>query len=252
MIILKSPEEIILIRESCKVAAKTLREVINNIKKGIATIELDRLAEDYIKKSGAKPAFKGYGTKGNEYQHTICVSINNEVVHGIPGSRRIKEGDIVSIDVGTVLQGYYGDTAATIQVGKVNDKIKKFLEVTEESLFNGIKKAKAGNRLGDVSFAIQKTVEKANLSVVREYVGHGVGCFLHEEPQIPNYGVPNTGIKLEKGMVLAIEPMVNMGGYKTKICENGWTVVTDDGSWSAHFEHTIVINDHCNEILTII
>ena len=251
MVILKSPEEIKYIRESCKVAARALKKVLDNVKEGITTLELDKIAEYYVMKHGAKPAFKGYGIEGNKFQHSICVSINEEVVHGIPGKRRLKEGDIVSIDIGTNLQGYFGDTAATVPVGKIDLKAKKLLEVTKKSLFKGIEKAKPGNRLGDISFAIQEVVEEANFSVVREYVGHGVGCYLHEEPQIPNYGIPYTGIMLEEGMVLALEPMVNMGGYKTEICSNGWTVVTEDRSWSAHFEHTIAITASGNEILTI-
>jgi len=250
MVIIKSPEEIRCVRKSCKLAASALNKILENIKEGITTLELDRIAEDYIIKHGAKPAFKGYGIKKNKFQHSICVSINEEVVHGIPGKRRLREGDIVSIDIGTNLEGYYGDTATTVPVGRIDPKIQKLLEVTKKSLFKGIEKAIVGNRLGDISFVIQQTVEKLNFSVVREYVGHGVGCYLHEEPQIPNYGVPHTGLKLEEGMVLALEPMVNMGGYKTRLCNNGWTVVTEDGSWSAHFEHSIAITEDGNEILT--
>jgi methionyl aminopeptidase len=250
MVIIKSPEEIRCVRKSCKLAASALNKILENIKEGITTLELDRIAEDYIIKHGARPAFKGYGIKKNKFQHSICVSINEEVVHGIPGKRRLREGDIVSIDIGTNLEGYYGDTATTVPVGRIDPKIQKLLEVTKKSLFKGIEKAIVGNRLGDISFAIQQTVEKSNFSVVREYVGHGVGCYLHEEPQIPNYGVPHTGLKLEEGMVLALEPMVNMGGYKTRLCNNGWTVVTEDGSWSAHFEHSIAITEDGNEILT--
>lgn len=252
MVILKSPEEINYIRKSCRLAASTLNKLLENIKEGITTLELDRIAEDYMVTHGAKPAFKGYGTEKNKFQHSICVSINEEVVHGIPGKRRLREGDIVSIDIGTNLKGYYGDTAATVPVGKIDSKEKKLLEVTKKSLFAGIEKAIIGNRLGDISFAIQKTVENFNFSVVREYVGHGVGCYLHEEPQIPNYGVPHTGLMLEEGMVLALEPMVNMGDYKTRLCNNGWTVVTEDGRRSAHFEHTIAITADGNEILTIL
>jgi len=250
MVILKSPEEIKYIRKSCKLAASALNKILENIKEGITTLELDRIAEDYIIKHGAKPAFKGYGIKKNKFQHSICISINEEVVHGIPGRRRLREGDIVSIDIGTNLEGYYGDTAITVPVGRIGLKELKLLEVTKKSLFKGIEKTIIGNRLGDISFAIQETVEKSHFSVVREYVGHGVGCYLHEEPQIPNYGVPCTGLRLEEGMVLALEPMVNMGGYKTRLYNNGWTVVTEDGSWSAHFEHSIAITADGNEILT--
>lgn len=250
MVILKSPEEIKCIRKSCELAASALNKILENIKEGITTLELDRIAEDYIIKHGARPAFKGYGIKKNKFQHSICISINEEVVHGIPGKRRLREGDIVSIDIGTNLEGYYGDTAITVPVGRIGPKEQKLLEVTKKSLFKGIEKAIIGNRLGDISFAIQETVEKSLFSVVREYVGHGVGCYLHEEPQIPNYGVSHTGIKLEEGMVLALEPMVNVGGYKTRLCDNGWTVVTEDGSRSAHFEHSIAITADGNEILT--
>ena len=250
MVILKSREEIKCIRKSCKLAANTLNKILENIKEGISTLELDKIAEDYIIKHGAKPAFKGYRIGKNEFRHSICVSINEEVVHGIPGKRRLREGDIVSIDIGTNLEGYYGDTAITVPVGRIGPEEQKLLEITKQSLFKGIEKAIIGNRLGDISFAIQQTVEKSNFSVVREYVGHGVGCYLHEEPQIPNYGVSNTGLRLEEGMVLALEPMVNIGGYKTKLCNNGWTVVTEDGSQSAHFEHSIAITTDGNEILT--
>lgn len=250
MVILKSSEEIKYIRKSCRLAADTLNKILENIKEGITTLELDKLAEEYIIKHGAIPAFKGYGMKGNEFQHSICISINEEVVHGIPGKRRLREGDIVSIDIGTNLEGYYGDTAITVPIGRIGLKEQKLLEVTKKSLFKGIEKAIIGNRLGDISFAIQETVEKSNFSVVREYVGHGVGCYLHEEPQIPNYGIAHTGLKLEEGMVLALEPMVNIGGYETKLSNNGWTVVTEDGSRSAHFEHSIAITKNGSEVLT--
>ncbi len=192
MVILKSLEEIKCIRKSCKIAASALNKILENIKEGITTLELDKIAEDYIIKHGAKPAFKGYGIDGNKFGHSICVSINEEVVHGIPGKRRLKEGDIVSIDIGTNLEGYYGDTAITVPVARIDPKVQKLLEVTKKSLFKGIEKAIIGNRLGDISISIQETVEKSYFSVVREYVGHGVGCYLHEEPQIPNYGVPQT------------------------------------------------------------
>lgn len=251
MVIIRSSEEIKYIRDSCKIAANALKRVQENVKEGITTLELDKIAEDFIIKQGAKPAFKGYGTNDNKFRYSICASINEEVVHGIPSKRRLKEGDIISIDIGTNWRGYFGDTAATVPVGKIDPKIRKLLTVTKESLFKGIEKAKPGNRLGDISYAIQESVEKNNFSVVREYVGHGIGSKLHEDPQIPNYGVPHTGIILEEGMVLAIEPMVNIGGHKTEVCNNGWTVVTEDRSWSAHFEHTIVITKNGNEILTI-
>ncbi|GAB4113909.1 MAG: type I methionyl aminopeptidase [Candidatus Caldatribacteriota bacterium] len=252
MVIIKSSQEIRKIHKSCQIAANTLQKIMDNIREGITTLELNQIAEDYILKQGAKPAFKGYKVGKNEFPYVICVSINEEVVHGLPGKRRIEEGDIVSIDIGTNYQGYFGDTAATKAVGKVESKIEELIAKTQEALFKGISQAKPGNHLGDISYAIQETVEKEGFSVVREYVGHGIGLNLHEDPQIPNYGTPHTGIVLQKGMVLAIEPMVNIGDYRTKVSNNNWTVVTKDGSWSAHFEHTIVITENSNEILTLL
>jgi len=251
VIIIKSPEEIKYIRSSCQIAANTLKKVIENIREGITTLELNQIAEDFIINQGAKPAFKGYKVGKNEYPYAICVSINEEVVHGLPGKRRIKAGDIVSIDIGTNYRGYFGDTATTVAVGKVESRVEELLTITREALSKGIAKAKPGNRLGDISYTIQKTVEEKGFSVVREYVGHGIGLSLHEDPQIPNYGLPHTGIILQEGMVLAIEPMVNIGDYQTEVSNNSWTVLTKDGSWSAHFEHTIVITKNNNEILTI-
>lgn len=251
MVIIKSPTEIRYIRSSCEIAANALKKVLENIREGITTLELNQIAEDFIIKQGAKPAFKGYKVGKNEFQYAICVSINEEVVHGLPSKRKIKEGEIVSIDLGTNYQGYFGDTAATVAIGEVESRVEELITITRDALFKGIAKAKPGNRLGDVSYTIQKTVEEKGFSVVRDYVGHGIGLNLHEDPQIPNYGLPHTGIILQEGMILAIEPMVNMGDYQTKVSNNSWTVVTKDGSWSAHFEHTIVITESDNEILTI-
>jgi len=205
------------------------------------------LAEEYIKRHGGIPAFKGY----RGYPRSLCVSVNEEVVHGIPGKRRLKEGDIVSLDLGVLMDGYYGDAAITVPVGKVSELAKKLIKVTEEALYRGIEMARPGNRLSDISHAIQTHVEKAGFSVVREFVGHGIGKQLHEEPQVPNFGPPNRGPRLEPGMVLAIEPMVNTGTWEVRILPNGWTVVTADGGLSAHFEHTVAITDNGPEILSL-
>jgi len=205
------------------------------------------LAEEYIKRHGGIPAFKGY----RGYPRSLCVSVNEEVVHGIPGKRKLKEGDIVSLDLGVLMDGYYGDAAITVPVGKVSELAKKLIKVTEEALYRGIEMARPGNRLSDISHAIQTHVEKAGFSVVREFVGHGIGKQLHEEPQVPNFGPPNRGPRLEPGMVLAIEPMVNTGTWEVRILPNGWTVVTADGGLSAHFEHTVAITDNGPEILSL-
>ncbi len=217
------------------------------IKGGIKTIDLEDECEENIKKVGKiKPAFKGY----NGFPYCLCVSVNDEVVHGMPGNRVLKDGDIVSLDFGILYDGFYGDAALTYKVGDIAKKTEKLLAVTEESLYEGIREAKEGNRLHDISHAIQACVEKAGFSVVREFVGHGIGRSLHEEPQIPNYGEKGTGIRLKKGMVFAIEPMVNMGKSDVMIKNNGWTAVTKDGSLSAHFEHTIAITENGADILS--
>ena len=227
--------------------ARALKYLKAFIREGITTEELDRLAEEYIKRHGGIPAFKGY----RGYPRSLCVSVNEEVVHGIPGKRKLKEGDIVSLDLGVLMDGYYGDAAITVPVGKVSELARKLIKVTEEALYRGIEMARPGNRLSDISHAIQTHVEKAGFSVVREFVGHGIGKQLHEEPQVPNFGPPNRGPRLEPGMVLAIEPMVNTGTWEVRILPNGWTVVTADGGLSAHFEHTVAITDNGPEILTL-
>jgi len=247
MIYLKSPQEIEKIRKSSRLVARALKYLKAFIREGITTEELDRLAEEYIKRHGGIPAFKGY----RGYPRSLCVSVNEEVVHGIPGKRRLKEGDIVSLDLGVLMDGYYGDAAITVPVGKVSELAKKLIKVTEEALYRGIEMARPGNRLSDISHAIQTHVEKAGFSVVREFVGHGIGKQLHEEPQVPNFGPPNRGPRLEPGMVLAIEPMVNTGTWEVRILPNGWTVVTADGGLSAHFEHTVAITDNGPEILSL-
>ena len=245
MINLKSKSEIELLRTSCKIVSEILQTLGSKVAPGVTTEELDQLAEQLIQKQGGKPAPPEVGFPGN-----ICVSINEQVVHGIPGKLTLKSGDIVSIDVTAAFDGYYGDTAATFPVGKISEKTQHLLDVTKQSLFEGIKKAVEGNRLGDISHTIQSYVEKHGFSVVRDFVGHGIGKEMWEEPQIPNFGLPDRGPRLKKGMVLAIEPMVNVGTYAVRVLDDGWTAVTQDGSLSAHFEHTIVILDDGAEILT--
>jgi methionyl aminopeptidase len=247
MIILKTVEEIQKIGTASKYVMEILLHLGRLIKGGIKTIDLEAECEDKIKKIGKiKPAFKGY----NGFPYCLCVSVNDEVVHGMPGNRVLKDGDIVSIDFGILYDGFYGDAALTYKVGDIGEKTEKLLTVTEESLYEGIREAKEGNRLHDISNAVQSYVEKAGFSVVREFVGHGIGRSLHEEPQIPNYGEKGTGIRLKKGMVFAVEPMVNMGTSDVMIKDNGWTAVTKDGSLSAHFEHTIAITENGADILS--
>lgn len=246
MIILKSPHEIKLIERACRIAAGALEMLASVVKPGVKTKELEEYAEAYIKAKGGIPAFKGY----RGYPASICVSVNNQVVHGIPSQRVLKEGDIVSIDLGVIYEGYYGDAARSYAVGNVGELQKKLLEVTERALYIGIEKAKAGNRVGDISAAIQNYVEQNGFSVVRAFVGHGVGKFLHEEPQVPNFGKPGKGPRLKEGMTIAIEPMVNTGSPDVMILDDGWTAVTADGGYSAHFEHTVVITKNGAQILT--
>jgi len=248
VIIIKSLREIERLKRSNAIVSGVFQELKRVIEPGITTQELDQVTEKIILSKGAIPAFKGY----RGFPASLCVSINEEVVHGIPGQRKVKEGDIVSLDVGVNLNGYFGDGAITLPVGVVDREAKRLLEVTERALYVGIKKAKAGNRLFDISYAIQTWVEGHGFSVVRDYVGHGIGRDLHEEPQIPNFGTPHQGPRLEKGMVLALEPMVNEGTYDVKILSDGWTVVTADGKRSAHFEHTIAITEAGAEILSLL
>lgn len=246
MITLKTKEEIEIIRSAGRITAKVIDMLRLKINPGITTLEMDAFAGDAIINLGGVPAFKDY----RGFPANICVSINEEVVHGIPGERRLKDGDIISLDLGVGLEGYFADSAVTLPVGKVNGKIKDLLEVTKEALSLGISQAKAKNRLSDISCAIQNFVESKKFSVVREFVGHGIGKKLHEEPEIPNFGQPNCGPVLENGMVLAIEPMVNMGSWEVRITDNGWTAVTRDGLPSAHFEHTVAVTDKGGEVLT--
>jgi len=246
MIELKNPAQIKRMRNAGKIVADTLELMRETVRPGITTGELDRLAEEYIRKCGAIPTFKGY----NGFPAAICASVNEEVVHGFPGLRTLQSGDIISIDCGATFDGYVGDSAITLAVGEISEEHQKLLRVTEEALMRGIPQAIQGNRLYDVSHAIQSHVEAHGLSVVRDYVGHGIGRAMHEEPQIPNYGKPGRGPRLEIGMVLAIEPMVNLGTYEVKTLSDHWTVVTKDGKASAHFEHTVAITENGPEILT--
>jgi len=235
--IIKTQEEIELIRESSLLVGKTLAEVAKLIKPGVKTIELDKLAEEFIRDHGAIPGFKGY----NGFPYTLCISVNENVVHGFPSERELKDGDIVSVDCGTLMNGFYGDSAYTFGVGEVKDEVVALMKRTKESLYIGIEMAIEGNRVGDIGSAIQKYVEEDGYSVVRDLVGHGLGKNLHEKPEVPNYGRRGTGPKLKEGMVLAIEPMVNHRGPGVRILEDCWTAVTVDGGYSAHFEHTVAI-----------
>lgn len=246
MIILKSEREIELMKEANQIVGETHALIAEIIKPGITTKEIDQIAEEHIRKRGAVPAFKGY----QGFPSTVCVAVNDQVVHGIPGQQRLEEGDIIGIDLGAVINGYYGDAARTLPVGKVSSKAGKLLEVTLEALNHGIAQAKVGNRLTDISHAVQIYAESHGFSVVRDYVGHGIGRKMHEAPQVPNYGSPGRGPRLKKGMTLAIEPMINAGNYHTKVLGDRWTVVTADGSLSAHFEDTIAITDGEPLILT--
>jgi methionyl aminopeptidase len=247
MIHIRTSKEIEIMRRSNRLVAQVLQRMREVIKPDVTTIELDEMAERFIRAEGAAPAFKGY----RGYPATLCVSINEEVVHGIPGPRRLKEGEIVSLDVGAFLNGYYGDAAMTVPVGKVSEEVVMLLDVTQQALSRGIEQARDGNRLLDISFAIQSWVESHGFSVVRDFVGHGIGRNLHEDPQVPNFGTPHQGPRLRPGMVLAIEPMVNVGSWEVKVLPDGWTVATVDKSLSAHFEHTIAITDKEADILSL-
>ena len=247
MIVLKTDREIGYMRDAGKIVGQTLLELKKAIVPGVTTLELDRIADQYIRHAGAIPAFKGYGG----FPANICTSVNEQVVHGIPGSRQLKNGDVISLDVGTKLNRYYGDAAITVPVGDVDDELQKLLTVTEESLYRGIEKAIKGNRLSDISHAVQLHAESHGYGVVRDYVGHGIGQRMHEDPQIPNYGPPGRGPLLKNGMVLAIEPMINLGTPEVEVLADDWTVVTEDGKISAHFEHTVAVTDGEPLILTL-
>ncbi len=250
-ITIKSARELDLMREAGKVVAEAKAAVREAIQPGASSREMDALAEEVILANGAIPSFKGYRPSPSmPFPATICFSYNEEIVHGIPGDRKMKEGDIVSVDFGAIVDGFHGDSAFTVGVGKISDEAKQLVDATDESLQKGISEAMPGARLTDISAAVQRYAENKGFSVVREYVGHGIGRNLHEEPQVPNYGKPGRGPKLSVGMALAIEPMLNIGTWKTKVLDDGWTVVTADGELSAHFEHTIIITESGPEILT--
>lgn len=248
MIILKTRREIEIMRKAGRLVAQSHELVRKHIKPGVTTKELDRLVEDFLRSNNAIPTFKGY----NGFPFSICASVNEEVVHGFPSERKLLVGDIVSVDIGATFEGYVGDSAKTFIVGETDEEKKHLVEATKQSFYEGIKFAKVAYRLSDISHAIQQYAESQGLSVVRDYVGHGVGKKMHESPQVPNFGKPNKGPRLQEGMVLAIEPMINAGVYNVKVLENGWTVVTVDGKPSAHYEHTVAITDGEPELLTIV
>ena len=252
MILIKSKKEIDYIRQSCKIVAETLQLVKKYVRPGVTTKELDQIAEDYIFSNNALAAFKGYSQGGaSGFPAALCTSVDDEIVHGIPGLRVLKNGEIISIDVGVNKNGFFGDAALTVPVGDISEEKKKLLDVTEKSLYLGIKEAVNENKVHDISEAVQRYVELNGFSIVRELCGHGVGKFLHEDPSIPNYGKKGTGAKLKNGMTIAIEPMVNAGNYYVKTASDGWTVLTADGKPSAHFEHTVLILNDEPEILTV-
>ena len=247
-VILKTPEEIEAMKEAGRLSAAVLREVGARCVPGVSTLELDQFAEDYIRSNGGIPTFKGYGG----FPGTICASINEQIVHGIPSSRvKLKSGDIISIDVGATVDGWAGDNAWTFAVGTVKPQVKKLLEVTEKSMWTAISAARPGNRLGDIGHAVQAIAKTGGFGVVRDYTGHGIGRDMHEDPQVPNYGLKHTGMKLQVGMVLAIEPMLTMGTHKTHVMRDGWLVVTQDGKPAAHFEKTVAITENGPVLISV-
>jgi methionyl aminopeptidase len=250
VIALKSTREIEIMRRANVIVAEVLQELARRVAPGITTLDLDAIAEEMTQKKGAVPAFKGYNVAGRVYPRCLCASINEEIVHGIPTNRELCEGDIIGLDYGVIYQGYYGDSAITVGVGIVSSEALRLMEVTKQALYRGIEQLHEGNRLGDLGHAVQQTAEAAGYSVVRAFVGHGIGRKLHEEPPVPNYGEPDRGIRLREGMVLAIEPMVNVGGYEVEIKEDGWTAVTKDRSLAAHFEHSVAITKNGPYILS--
>jgi methionyl aminopeptidase len=245
-IILKSPREIERMRSSNRIVAEILQKVVAVVRPGVKTRDLNALAEDLLRKYKARSAFKGY----NGYPAVLCTSVNEEVVHGIPSERVLQEGDILSLDFGAVWDDYYGDAAVTVPVGAISEEARRLLRVTEEALGKAIEQARPGNQVGDISAAIQGHVESRGFSAVRDFVGHGIGKFMHERPQIPNFGLPGRGVRLKPGMILAIEPMINAGGYAVEVLEDGWTAVTRDRSLSAHFEHSVAVTENGPYILS--
>lgn len=247
MIVYKSEDEIRTMKKASQIVGLILNELKSRVKPGISTKELDEYAESRTRELGAVPAFKGY----RGYPASLCTSINDEIVHGIPSRRKLQDGDIISLDFGVKLDGFYGDAAVTYPVGTVSPQAKKLIQAAEESLYTGLQKIKVGNRVSDISAAIQKYVEKAGFSVIRAFVGHGIGFSLHEEPQVPNFGIPGHGAKIKPGMVLAIEPMIAMGDWDVEILSDDWTAVTKDHSLSAHYEHTVALTESGLEILSL-
>jgi methionyl aminopeptidase len=251
MITLKTAEEIEIMRAANVIVAEVLSELRRRVQPGVTTAELDRIAEDMTRQRGATPAFKGYAPAGRVFPRSVCTSINDEVVHGIPSERRVlHEGDLIGLDFGVCYEGFYGDAAVTVAVGQADPEAQRLMQVTEEALWAGIEQVRPGKRLGDVSAAIQERVERDGFSVVREFVGHGIGRRLHEEPQVPNFGKADRGVRLREGMVLAIEPMVNAGGPDVRVKEDGWTAVTIDGRRSAHFEHSVAVTERGPYVLS--
>ena len=250
MIALKSVREIEIMRRANIIVAEVLQELKERVAPGVTTLELDAIAEEMTLKKNAIPAFKGYSVAGRIYPRCLCASINEEIVHGIPTDRELREGDIIGLDYGVIYQGFYGDSAITVGVGNVTEEALRLMAVTRDALFRGIEQLHDGKRLGDLGHAVQQTAESAGYSVVRAFVGHGIGRKLHEEPPVPNYGEPDRGIRLREGMVLAIEPMVNIGGYEVEIKEDGWTAITKDRSLAAHFEHSVAITKNGPYILS--
>jgi methionyl aminopeptidase len=250
VISLKSAREIEIMRRANVIVAEVLQELKARVAPGVTTLELDAVAEELTLKKGAVPAFKGYNVAGRVYPRCLCASINEEIVHGIPSNRALREGDIVGLDYGVIYEGYYGDSAITVGVGQVSEEARRLMGVTEKSLYEGIAQLHDGKRLGDLGAVVQHIAESAGYSVVRAFVGHGIGKKLHEEPPVPNYGEPDRGLRLKQGMVLAIEPMVNIGGHEVEIKEDGWTAVTKDGSLAAHFEHSVAITKEGPYILS--
>lgn len=246
MIVLKSEDEIKRMAEACGIVAEVLEGIRKIISPGVKTKEIDEYAEEFIRSRGARPAFKGY----RGYPASVCTSLNEQVVHGIPSSTKLKNGDIISLDIGVNHRGFFGDAAVTLPVGPIGKNAERLVRVTEQALNEGIEQAVAGNRISDISAAVQRHAESAGFSVVRTFVGHGIGRELHEEPQVPNYGRPGEGPEIRVGMTLAIEPMVNAGGWEVSILNDGWTAVTKDGKLSAHFEHTVAVTKNGPEILT--
>ncbi len=250
MISLKSAREIEIMRRANVIVAEVLQALKEKVAPGVTTLELDAVAEELTLKKGAIPAFKGYSVAGRIYPRCLCASVNEEIVHGIPSNRPLREGDIIGLDYGVIYEGFYGDSAVTVGVGRVSEAAQRLMQVTEESLRRGIAELYEGKRLGDLGAAVQHVAESAGYSVVRAFVGHGIGKKLHEEPPVPNYGEPDRGLRLKEGMVLAIEPMVNAGGYEVEIKEDGWTAVTKDGSLAAHFEHSVAVTKNGPYILS--